>query len=193
MAFKDMRAFLAHLEKIGQLKTLDVPFKARRGDTELQPLMRYLCDKDGPGLILNNVDGINTKGVPLVFNPFGTRERAAMTIGKNTWLEAKIHHADVLNDTRRWIEPVMVDRSKAPCKDVVIKDIALDEQLPHVWFGKEGPSYLTNAITFSRDPETGERNVGWYRFTQFLDASHPLGGTYPPNRQKTDLAAFYWW
>lgn len=193
MAFKDMRAFLAHLEKIGQLKTLDTPFKARRGDTELQALMRYLCDKDGPGLILNNVDGPNLEGIPLVFNPFGTRERAAMTIGKSTWLEAKIHHADVLNDQSRWIEPKMVERSQAPCKDVVIKDIALDKQLPHVWFGKEGPSYLTNAITFSRDPVTGERNVGWYRFTQFLDASHPLGGTYPPNRQKTDLAAFYWW
>ncbi len=195
MAFKDMREYLALLEKDGQLKHLDVPFKARRGDNEMQALMNYVCSKDGPALMLNNVDGINTKDVPILFNPFGTRERTAMTIGFRNWREAKLHHADILNNPDKWHKPKIVDRAQAPCKEVMYKgdQVSLNKQLPHVWFGKEGPAYITNAMTFSKDPETGGRNCGWYRFTQFLDATHPQGGTYAPSRAKTDIAAFYWW
>jgi UbiD family decarboxylase len=195
MAYRDMRAFLARLEKEGQLKRVDVPLKARRGDTELQALMRYVCDRSGPALLLNQVDGVNTKGVPVIFNPFGTRERTAMLVEQPDWRAAKLHHAAILNDTSRWLEPKVVARGEAPCKEVVLKgdDASIDRAIPHVWFGKEGPSYLTNAITISRDPDTGVRNVGWYRFTQFLDATHPLGGSYADVRAKKDLAAFYWW
>ena len=193
MAFKDMREYLALLEKEGQLKRVDTPLRARRGDTELQALMAYVCGNQGPALLLNNVDGINTKGVPILFNPFGTRERTAMTLGHRDWRTAKLHHADVLNSPSRWHEPKIVSNAQAPCKEVIIKDVSMDKQIPHVWFGKEGPAYITNAMTFSKDPETGKRNVGWYRFTQFLDASHPTGGSYPASRAKTDLAAFYWW
>ena len=96
MAFRDMREFLAALEQDGQLKHVDVPFDGRRGTNELQALMNYVCSKDGPALLLNNVDGINTEGVPILFNPFGTRERTAMTIGHRDWRAAKLHHADVL-------------------------------------------------------------------------------------------------
>jgi UbiD family decarboxylase len=193
MAFRDMRAYLAKLEELGQLRKVDLPFKARRGDSELQPLMRYLCSKDGPALLLSDVQGLNTRGVPMIFNAFGTRERTALTIGQKDWHSAKVWYSEVLNDRSRWIEPKLVDRAQAPCKEVIIRDIALDRQLPHVWFGKEGPSYLTNALTFSRDPDTGVRNVGWYRYTQFTDASHPLGQSYPPARNAADLAAFFWW
>ena len=91
MAFKDMREFLDLLEKDGQLKHLDVPFDGRRDSNELQALMNYVCAKDGPALMLNNVNGINTKDVPILFNPFGTRERTAMTIGFRDWREAKLH------------------------------------------------------------------------------------------------------
>jgi 4-hydroxy-3-polyprenylbenzoate decarboxylase len=195
MAFKDMREYLALLEREGQLKHLDVPFKGRRGDNELQALMNYVCTRNGPALMLNNVDGINTKGVPIVFNPFGTRERTAMTVGHRDWRSAKLHHADILNHPDKWHAPKVVDSRGAPCKEVIYKgdQVSLDKQIPHVWFGKEGPAYITNAMTFSKDPETGGRNCGWYRFTQFLDATHPQGGTYAPSRAKTDLAAFYWW
>ena len=195
MAFRDMREYLALLEKDGQLKQVDVPLRGRRGDNDLQALMAYICGKEGPALMLNNVDGINTRGVPILFNPFGTRERTAMTIGFRNWREAKLHHADVLGNPARWIAPKIVDRAKAPCKEVMYKgaEVSIDKQIPHVWFGKEGPAYITNAMTFSKDPQDGGRNVGWYRFTQFLDATHPLGGSYAPERAKTDLAAFYWW
>ena len=80
MAFKDMREFLASLDKAGQLKNVDVQLDCAHGTNELQALMRHLAEINGPGLLLNNLKGYNTPGVPVIFNPFGTRERTGMTI-----------------------------------------------------------------------------------------------------------------
>ena len=145
MAFKDMREFLNLLEEDGQLKHVEVPFNVGLGTNELQALMRYLAERDGPALILQNLEGYNTPDIPLIFNPFGTRERTAMTIGCRDPRETKSKHAKILADESVWLDPNLVERADAPCKDVVIEkdDIALDKQLPHVWFGKEGASYVT--------------------------------------------------
>ncbi|MFZ1624410.1 MAG: hypothetical protein WAU48_06440, partial [Gammaproteobacteria bacterium] len=71
MAFKDMREFLATLDKAGQLKNVDLPLDCGQGTNELQALMRYLAEINGPGLMLNNLQGYNMPGVPVIFNPFG--------------------------------------------------------------------------------------------------------------------------
>lgn len=195
MSNADMRGFLQQLEQEGQLKRIGAPLSVKRGNEDMQPLMRYVCDHGGPALVLDNLPDSNRPDVPMIFNPFGTRERTALTIGERDWRAAKIKHADLAADPERWVAPRVVPRDAAPCKQVVIRepDIDITHQLPHVWFGKEGPSYICGAITVSHDIETGLRNVGWYRLAQFMDASHPLGGSYPASRNKTDLACFFWW
>ncbi len=195
MAFRDMRAFLARLEEMGQLKRVDVPVDVAYGTTELQALMRHLAQTNGPGLILDNLVGYNTPGIPLVFNPFGTRERTGLTIGTRDPVEAKLRHSEVLADRSLWHQPVTVERAAAPCKDVVIRreDISLDRQLPHVWLGKEGASYICGGVVVTRDPETGERNVGWYRLTQLWNCQHPHGGSYSEEEQKRQLSIFAFW
>ncbi len=195
MAFKDMREFLATLDKAGQLKNVDLPLDCGQGTNELQALMRYLAEINGPGLMLNNLQGYNMPGVPVIFNPFGTRERTGMTIETTDLIEAKVKHARILNDRSSWHKPVMVERSKAPCKDVVINkdDISVDKQLPHVWIGKEGASYITGGVVVTKDPETGVRNVGWYRLTQLWNCKHPQGGTYTEKEQKKQLSIFAFW
>jgi len=195
MAFKDMREFAAFLKEQGQLEEVDIPLNCERGNKDLQPLMRYLCDREGPALMLKNLQNYNTPDIPVLFNLFGTRERTAMTIGLRDPKEAKFRHASAINDKAAWLDPVMVERSAAACKQHTIeeKEVSLDKQLPHVWFGNEGPSYVCNAITVSKDPETGERNVGWYRYTQYANASHPLGESYSEERKKRWLGGFYWW
>ncbi len=195
MAFNDMREFLSMLEEHGQLKQVDIPLNCKRGENELQSLMRHLAQIDGPALMLNNLEGFNTPDIPVIFNPFGTRERTAMTIGLCDPLETKRKHADVLSNPASWQKPVVVDASEAPCKDVIIRqeEISLDKQLPALWFGKEGASYICGGVVVSKDPETGERNVGWYRLTQFWGASHPAGGSYSEERQKKQLSIFAFW
>ncbi|MFW2405408.1 MAG: UbiD family decarboxylase [Gammaproteobacteria bacterium] len=195
MPYKDMREFLDVLRKDGQLKDCDVPIKAAHGDNELQALMRLLCQNDGPALMLNNLEGYNTPDIPVIFNPFGTRERTGMMIDERDPLESKKKHARVLGDPASWIDPVVVDRDEAPCKDVVINkdDISLDKQLPHLWFGKEAASYVTGAVGITHDPETGLRNVGCYRMSQLWNAVHPMGEEYPEEQQKKQLSVFAFW
>jgi hypothetical protein len=121
MAFNDMREFLSMLEEHGQLKQVDIPLNCKRGENELQSLMRHLALIDGPALMLNNLEGFNTPDIPVIFNPFGTRERTAMTLGLTDPVEAKRKHAQVLGNPASWHEPVTVDASEAPCKDVIIR------------------------------------------------------------------------
>ena len=74
---------------------------------------------------------------------------------------------------KEWPEAVIVE--SGPCKEVIIKedDIDLSAQVPKVWF-TEGQSWITGLISVTLDPETGERNVGWYRYG-FYD-KHPETG-----------------
>jgi len=195
MAFKDLRDFLSLLQKKNQLKHVHAPIRVDRGHSELDGVMRMLQEQQGPALIMDNIEGYNTPGVPLVFNPFGTRERTAWIVGQDNWLDAKLRVAEVLNDRTCWKKPVLVDRSQATCKDVIIQgdDVSLDRDLPAVWYGKEGPSYICNGVSVTRDPDTGERNVGCYRYTQYVNASHPMGAAYTEEQIKRRLAGFVWW
>jgi len=195
MAYRDMRDFLAHLERSGQLRNVDLPVDAGRGTNELQALMRHLAETDGPAVVLKNLTRYNRPDVPVIFNPFGTRQRTAMTIGHTDPLQAKRFHASILADPSKWRAPVVVPRDQAPCKDVSIprEKISLDRDLPHTWLGREGASYVTGGVVTTKDPETGARNVGWYRLTQLWNAEHPTGGSYTNERQKRYLSAFAFW
>jgi 3-polyprenyl-4-hydroxybenzoate decarboxylase len=88
-----------------------------------------------------------------------------------------------------------VDRKQAPCKDVVIpKDqVSVDKHIPHVFFGKEGASYITGGVGVTKDPETGIRNVGAYRATSFWNCVHPHGGSYSEEQQKKQISVFAFW
>lgn len=157
--------------------------------------MRHLHDTENIALVLDNLEGYNTPDVPLVFNPFGSRERTAMTFGHSEPLEAKMEHARILGNRATWHKPTLIDKTDAPCRDVVINeaDISLEKQIPHVWFGKEGPAFLTNGLGITKDPETGLRNVGWYRGAFLWNAFHPTGGSYSEHRQKRCLAVYAFW
>ncbi len=197
MAFTDMREFLDLLEREGQLKHSDVPLDAGLFNKDLQALMRYVHDDDNRNIaiVLNNLTNYNTPDVPMVFNPYGTRQRTAMTIGQRDPRKAKQYLSDILADQSRWHAPNVIDAKDAPCKDVIISgdDIDVTKQIPHVWFGKEGPAYITNGIGISKDPEDGSVNAGWYRTVLFGGASHPDGKTYPPDLAKNKMAVYAFW
>ena len=195
IAFDDMRGYIQLLKSKDQLKEIDIELNVARGTTELQPLMRFIHNSNGPALMLNNLSGYNCPDIPVLFNPYGTRERTAMILGKESPLEGKLRHAEVLTDKSLWHKPRKIESSKAPCKEIKIerKDIDIGKQLPHVWFGKEGPAYITNAVVITKDPETGIPNTGCYRLTQLWNASHPHGDVYSEDEQKKCLSIFAFW
>src|SRR5688500_12143642 len=98
MPYKDMREYLARLDSLGQLKRVNVPLDCRPGTNELQALMRHLAEVNGPALILDNLTGYNTPGVPMIFNPYGTRERTALMLDTHDPLAAKVKHFQVLQN-----------------------------------------------------------------------------------------------
>jgi 3-polyprenyl-4-hydroxybenzoate decarboxylase len=190
-----MREFLARLEDVGELRRVKTSFNVEQGKNELQALMRHLAETHGPALILENLEGYNTPGVPLIFNPYGTRERTAMILGTRDPVAAKLKHFKVLQDPASWIRPTLVERSKAPCKEVVIPrdKLSVDKHIPHVWFGREGSSYITGGVGITKDPETGVRNVGAYRATTLWKSLHPQGGSYSVEQQTRQISVFAFW
>ena len=139
IAFDDMRGYIQLLKSKDQLKEIDIELNVARGTTELQPLMRFVHNSNGPALMLNNLSGYNCPDLPVLFNPYGTRERTAMILGKEGPLEGKLRHAEVLTDKSLWHKPRKIESSKAPCKEIKIerKDIHIGKQLPHVWLEKK--------------------------------------------------------
>src|SRR5205814_723208 len=137
----------------------------------------------------------NTPGVPLIFNPYGTRERTAWILGTEDPVEAKLKHFKVLQDPGLWKKPRLVDKSKAPCKEVIIPrdEVSLDRHIPHVWLGREGSAIITGGVVMRKDPEKGSRNCGAYRITSRWNAAHPQGGSYSAERQKKQLSMFAFW
>lgn len=195
MPYQDMRDYLARLDKLGQLKRVSVPFDVAQGTNELQALMRHLAEINGPALILDKLAKYNTPGVPVIFNPYGTRERTALMLETHDPREAKLKHFQVLQNPASWPAPKLVDRKNATCKDVVIPrdEVSVDKHVPHVWFGKEGSAFITGGVVVTKDPETGARNVGAYRLTSLWNCLHPHGGSYDERRQKKQLSIFAFW
>ncbi|MGI9289920.1 MAG: UbiD family decarboxylase domain-containing protein [Gammaproteobacteria bacterium] len=195
MAYKDMRAFLAALEAEQQLIHTDVALDAGPQNKDMAALMRHLHNDNNVALVMRNLQNYNTPEVPMVFNPYGTRERTAMTMGLRDPREAKLQHAKILGDTHSWHDPVLVDQKDAPCREVIIpeQDIRLDKQIPHVWFGKEGPAYITNGVGITKDPETGERNIGWYRTALMWQAYNPAEEEYPEGYDQRFMAVYAYW
>ena len=191
--YNDMREFLDQLESDGQLVRISEPLDVRYKTNELEALESYVASREGPCMVLDNLEGYNTPGVPLVLNVYGSRKRIAAALGAENELDAKMKVSDIINQLGEWIDPTIVNRNDAPCKEVVIaeSDIDLRAQLPHVWFGEERQSYPNCNTTVSKDPETGQINASTYRYG-FLDID-PDGNPYPEDLQKTCMTTYAWW
>ena len=77
MRFDNLRDFLAHLEKAGQLRRIKVPVDPELEITEIAD--RVMAEPDGgPALLFENVKGSN---FPLAINVFGSAQRTAWALG----------------------------------------------------------------------------------------------------------------
>ena len=76
MKYKDLRDFIAQLEKIGELKRITAPVSPHLEMTEI-------CDRvlraQGPAILFENPVGHN---IPVLANLFGTPRRVALGMGE---------------------------------------------------------------------------------------------------------------
>jgi len=182
MPFADLREFIAHLEKHGQLRRVTAPVSR---DLEISEITDRISKSSGDknvALLFENVRGFS---VPVLINAFGSAERMAAALGIERLADLGARVAKLLDlkmpgsffDKLKKLG-TLFDVAKAgpkhvrsaPCQEVVETDHPSLATLPIIqcWPGDAG-RYITLPMVFTRDPVTGARNVGMYRLQVFDD------------------------
>jgi 4-hydroxy-3-polyprenylbenzoate decarboxylase len=177
MKYKDLRDFIAQLEKIGQLKRISMPI-----DTELE--MTEIADRtlraDGPAILFENPKGSN---MPVLANLFGTPERVALGMGQESVealrevgkLLAFLKEPEPPKGLKDLMSKIPVFKQvlnmpakvvkKAVCQqNVIIGDDVDLAKLPiqRCWPGDAAP-LITWGLTVTRGPHKKRQNLGIYR------------------------------
>jgi UbiD family decarboxylase len=160
MAYADLREYLSVLEKKGKLKRVK---KQVDKDWELAAVCRQLFHKIAPekrpALLFENVKGFS---IPVAAGVLGASKQI-YALGLETdsveGINCKWDHA--LGSP---IPPRMV--KTGPCKENVLHGDQVNiNKLPvPIWTVGEDPGpFFTSPYVITKDPETGNRNVGTYR------------------------------
>ena len=177
---RDLRDFLALLERRGQLRRITAPVDP---DLELAAIADRVLALGGPALLFENVVGST---IPVAINLLGTQERVLWSLGmeRPEELEALGEKLALLQQPRppkglgelRRYGGLAWSLLRArpdldltpPCRQVVLRDgdVNLDElPLLRPWPG-DGGRIVTLGLVITKDPETGTPNVGVYRLQQ---------------------------
>ncbi len=145
---EDLRGFIGRLEATGHLITLGRPVDPAR---EAPALMRELERRQTAGFFRQVAD----TGFSMVSNILGTREMVALALGVDT---PRVNFAWRERLGRR-IDPALTD--SGPVQEVVRTGADVDlTRLPLVTHAtKDAGPYITAGMVFTRDPDTGRRNV----------------------------------
>ena len=177
MKYKDLRDFIAQLEKQGELKRITHPVSPVLEMTEIAD---RTLRAGGPALLFENPIGFD---MPVLANLFGTPKRVAMGMGE-TSVEALREVGELLAYLKEpeppkglkdaW-EKIPVFKQvlnmgpkvvkKAPCQDVVIEGEDVDLSTIPVqtcWPGDAGP-LITWPLVITRGPNKERQNLGIYR------------------------------
>jgi 4-hydroxy-3-polyprenylbenzoate decarboxylase len=177
MKYRDLRDFIAQLEKIGELKRVSLPVSTHLEMTEI-------CDRvlraQGPAILFENPAGHN---MPVLANLFGTPRRVALGMGEESvaalrevgkllaYLKEPEPPRGLKDAWDKW--PVLKQvlnmspkiLSSAPCQEVVWEGTDVDlSRLPiqHCWPGDVAP-LITWGLVVTRGPEKTRQNLGVYR------------------------------
>ncbi len=177
MKYRDLRDFVAQLEKLGELKRIKTPVSSYLEMTEI-------CDrtlrKGGPALLFENVDG---QSMPVLANLFGTTRRVALGMGAENLGELR-RIGQVLANLKEpeppkgWKDALGLGQlvkalwdmapkelSSAACQDVIWEGEQVDlAKIPiqHCWPGDVAP-LITWGLVITKGPNKKRQNLGIYR------------------------------
>jgi UbiD family decarboxylase len=167
-SFKSLRDFLEVLEGHDQLVRVKEEVDKDKG--EISAIARTVCFKyrldQRPALLFEKVRGY---GIPVAMGTYSSPKRVAMALGifeedpKRRWQATLQKFIDAYNYKT---EPKLIGKNYAPCKEnIVIGDDVDVTMFPvPIWTpGKDAGPYITSGGLVTRDPETGEQNIGNYR------------------------------
>jgi len=177
MKYRDLRDFIAQLEKLGELKRVTAPVSPHLEMTEI-------CDRvlraQGPAVLFENPAGHK---MPVLANLFGTPRRVALGMGQEStqalrevgkllaFLKEPEPPRGLKDAWEKWpvlkqvltMQPKLV--SSAPCQEVVWEGADVDlGKLPiqHCWPGDIAP-LITWGLVVTRGPNKPRQNLGIYR------------------------------
>ena len=177
MKYTDLRDFLAQLDRMGELKHIDIPVSPNLEMTEI-------CDRtlraEGPALLFRQPTGHT---VPVLGNLFGTPKRVALGMGAEDLSELRqIGHVlarlkepeppkgfkDIMGMgslVKAVWDMAPKEVKGAPCQEIVWegKDVDLGRlPIQHCWPGDVAP-LITWGLVITRGPNKKRQNLGIYR------------------------------
>jgi 4-hydroxy-3-polyprenylbenzoate decarboxylase len=176
--YRDLDDFLADLERRKLLARISEPISP---DLEIAALTDRACKSagGGPALLFERPAGFD---IPVATNVYGSYERMCLALGVKT-LDDLATEIDTLMtpqmpsgiaDALKMLPMVARLRDlmpktvgDAPCQEVVQRDGTLDELPILRCWPEDGGKYITFPLVFTKDPETGQRNIGTYRMQVF--------------------------
>ena len=177
MGYRDLRDFIAQLERKGELKRISIEVDPVLEITEIAD---RVTKSGGPALLFERPKGSQ---VPLVVNLLGTHRRMNLALGVEDLEE-------VANRVKSFLDiqtpQGLLDKVKmlpklaelgsffpktvksGPCKEVVRKENFSLSEFPILkCWPQDGGRYITWPMVITKNPETGKRNVGCYRMQVF--------------------------
>ena len=176
--YSDLTDFLADLERRQLLARVADPVSP---NLEIAAVVDRACKSPGggPALLFEKPAGFD---VPVAANVYGSMERMCLALGVKTLddLAKEIEHLmtpqmpEGIMDALKMLPMVVRLRDlmpktvrDAPCQEVVRRDGTLDELPILTCWPDDGGPYITFPLVFTKDPESGERNIGTYRMQVF--------------------------
>jgi len=158
MAYKDLREFMALLEKKGLLVRVKAEVDP---EWEINGVTNKLIVDKGPAVLFENIKGHN---VSVLCNLIGTQERLALALEMDT-ANGKETTEEWLRRIEHPIPPKLV--KTGPCKENILigEKADIDVIFPPVqWHKDDGAPFVgTLGMQVTKDPETGVQNTGVYR------------------------------
>ncbi len=176
--FNDLNEFITVLDKQRELARVTDPVSANLEICAVTDRVSK-APGGGPALLFEHPTGFD---IPVAINLFGSIKRTCLALGveKLDDLAKEIEEITtpkipagmfdalkMLPTVNRLRDVLPKNVSDGPCHEVVRRDGSLDELPILKCWPEDGGRYITFPIVFTKDPETGVRNVGAYRMQVF--------------------------
>ncbi|MFZ2948005.1 MAG: UbiD family decarboxylase [Desulfuromonadaceae bacterium] len=160
--YKDFREWVELLQSEGELAEVKVEVDWNK---EIAAISRNVTSKEGPALLFSNIKGYKDGDFRRVFTGgLGARRRVALALGLSKDSTYKVIIRTLKDRLRQPIKPAVV--ATGPVKENIVKgdDIDLFKIPVPFLHSLDGGRYIDTACAIiTRDPDTGDINLGTYR------------------------------
>ncbi len=202
--YRTFREWVDEEERLGNVLRINAPIKCgdyghiveigneipgKIPETEIRATVRYLHTLPGKpiGIIENPVN--NRPDIPVVVNPWPSRQRTLRGLGLKTKEEFCQKLAAIKENRVKTLE---VPKSKAPCKDVILseKEIDLTKDIPRCWVEFNQVLWSTcNGTIIVYDPDKGTHDLGKCRLGQYEWKDADPAKPFPEAKVKKEMFA----